>query len=499
MAANGPDVMIKAPYLPIIAHEQPHLSEQLRLAADRSAARLIAQEPRLSDGACFWPGVVSGLGDGPNLTLEDHSWIALFGPRADEAYGYRARLLAGEGDQVVVGIGRCAAFENYCQNTLGLGRVEILQPQPGRTMEALADRCIRDPVFLRRAAARARAEGGLNLVPYMGTGGIWCLAAEIAARAGVEVRVAAPPPRLTRLVNNKVWFARLVAELLGREAEPESDAAFNLAALTGKIAKLAARCASVAVKLPDSASSAGNIVLHAEEVTSRSLRDLRGDLARTLRLAGWRGTFPIMVTHWESPILGSPSVQLWIPARGEGETIIEGVFDQAVRGSQAVFRGASPTTLPPCWRQRLADQAACLGRLFQKLGYFGRCSLDAILVGETEDQARLHWVECNGRWGGTSIPMTLANRLVGDWASISFAVIEDENPGGRPWPIAEFLDDMRSALFGLNGSKRGAVVLSPSRIAEGSGYEFLLLADDAADLRMRVADITTAFESRRHS
>ena len=41
---------------------------------------------------------------------------------------------------------------------------------------------------------------------------------------------------------------------------------------------------------------------------------------------------------------------------------------------------------------------------------------DAILIGESLADARLHWIECNGRWGGVSIPMTLANRLTGDWA-----------------------------------------------------------------------------------
>ena len=499
MKASGPVATMGTRHLPVIAHEQPSISPAQSQAADSLAARLIAREPRLLEGQRFWPGVTSGMGDWPNLVLEDHSWIALFGPVADEAYGYRARLLAGEGDQVVIGVNRSAAFEDYCQNVLGLGRVEMLQPRPARTMQALAERCSHDPDLLKRVAEPARAAGGLNLVPYMGTGGIWQFAARIAAQVGAELRVAAPPPQLTRLVNDKLWFARQVSELLGQEAEPESHAAYCLASLAGKVAKLAARHASVAVKLPDSASSAGNIVLHAKDIARHSLRDLCGDLAQTLRATGWRGTFPVMVTHWESPILGSPSVQLWIPARGEGEAVIEGIFDQSVRGAKAVFCGASPSTLSPDWRQRLADQAACLGRFFQRLGYFGRCSLDSILVGESEERARLHWVECNGRWGGTSIPMTLANRLVGDWASVAFAVIEDSGLIGRPWPIAEFLHDMNAVLYGLNGSGRGAVVLSPSRIAMGNGYEFLVLGSDADDLRLRIADLAAAFERRRCS
>ena len=159
MNASGPVAATGLRHLPVIAHERPDISLAQRQAADRLAARLVTQEPRLLEGTRFWPGVTSGLGDWPNLVLEDHSWIALFGPAVEQVYGYRARLLASEGDQVVLGIERCPVFEDYCQNTLGLGRVEVLQPQPMGVLEALAVRCGRDTALLQRVAEKARAAG----------------------------------------------------------------------------------------------------------------------------------------------------------------------------------------------------------------------------------------------------------------------------------------------------------------------------------------------------
>ena len=38
----------------------------------------------------------------------------------------------------------------------------------------------------------------------------------------------------------------------------------------------------------------------------------------------------------------------------------------------------------------------------------GRCSFDFIVTGD----GRAKFTECNGRWGGTSIPMSLVDRLV---------------------------------------------------------------------------------------
>src|SRR5690606_17302709 len=118
-----------------------------------------------------------------------------------------------------------------------------------------------------------------------------------------------------------------------------------------------------------------------------------------------------------------PSVQLWIPPRPAAEEgapadpVVEGVFTQLL-GSAGEFMGGAPSRLPAAVQARLAQEAVYLGGLLQALGYVGRCSLDAILVGDDPHGATPHWIECNGRWGGMSIPMTLANRLVG-------------RPGGR--------------------------------------------------------------------
>jgi len=45
------------------------------------------------------------------------------------------------------------------------------------------------------------------------------------------------------------------------------------------------------------------------------------------------------------------------------------------------------------------------------LGYVGRCSFDLLVVGDPEGEFRVRYVECNGRWGGTSTPMHLVERV----------------------------------------------------------------------------------------
>ena len=482
--------------LPVIPHYSPSLDANCRGRLQALAEIFLKEEPELASTEPFGDQVGAGLDPRPSLVLEDHSWITLFETVGDVSYSYRACTLAGEGDAVVVGIERCPAFEDYCRHTLGLGDFDVVSPQSDEKNTALSLRCARDPEFVGRIADRARRSGGLNVVPYMGTGGAWHLAGCIAQAAGVPVTVAAPPPRLSRRVNDKLWFSRCVRKAFGARGQPQTFAAYGLAAMIKEVSLLARRNAAVVIKLPSSASSSGNVILDTKELGSLPPESQKRELNAALRMTGWRGDYPLLVSAWESPLLASPSVQLWIPNVGEGDVAVEGIFDQVLAGQDFEFCGATPTGLPRDLQQSLANAAAALGFLFQRMGYFGRCSLDSILVGEALESAQIHWVECNGRWGGTSIPMTLANRLVGDWARVPIAVVERSEDHAPKWPFEEFSRDMEEHLFRQGGSAAGAVVLSPSRIEAGQGYELLVLGKDPDDLRARTRALGEAFAAR---
>jgi len=473
--------------LPIVAHYDVTLDARERLR--HLASDLRADEPALSATAAFGPWVSPGLGPWPSLVIEDHSWITLFEERGDAAYTYRALLLAGDGDLVVIAQPRCPGFEDYCRSILRLGHVEILTPAVSAKPLALAQRCANDAALIGRAADLARRSGGLNVVPYMGTGGVWTMARRIADIAQVPVRVAAPAPRLTRRVNDKTWFAACVGGALGPQAAPVSKAVYNLAALAGQAAALARQYRSVAIKIPDSASSAGNIILRSRDLRAMTLRHLRNTTASSLRSVGWQGGYPLMVTAWEEPILASPSAQVWIPDGRDGLPVVEGLFDQLVIGPAREFGGAAPSNLPEVWRHRLAQEAVRLAYVFQELGYFGRCSFDAIIVGEDLAAANLHWVECNGRWGGVSIPMTLANRLIGDWTTRPLVVIDRENMPGVPRNFDEVLAELDADLFKLGVRDTGAVIISPSRLQAGSGYEIMVLGESFTAAKAHAEDL----------
>jgi len=130
------------------------------------------------------------------------------------------------------------------------------------------------------------------------------------------------------------------------------------------------------------------------------------------------------------------------------------------------------------WQRRLAGEAALLGALFQRLGYFGRCSFDAILVGPDLDRALLHWIECNGRWGGVSLPLTLASRLFGDWRRRPFVIQERSDLRGPPQDFADILARLAGHLYVAGGGPVGAVILAPWPLETGTGYELMVFDSD---------------------
>ena len=455
-------------------------AEQRRIAALadelRRADPALAGDPGRGHGG---GSVRQGVGDGPALIFEDHGEIPLFTTAAPSPLEYRSLLLAEDGDVLALGGQRIPDFEAYARDGLRLGEVDVL-PRPVGAAGALPEALRHDPDSMTRLVRLARQRGGLTVIPYLSTGAAWRLAAGVAEQAGVEVSVLGPRPALAARVNDKAWFSRRVADVLGPDALPETSWAADAFELSSALSILAKGHRRLVVKLPDSAGGVGNVVLDAAVVGALDHDGLLAHVWAQTGRAGRGWTFPLLVGAWDDPVVDSPSVQLWVPPRGEGLPVVEGVFSQVLKGARGTFVGAAPTWLPDGWQQRLAEESVRLAFLFQELGYYGRCSFDAVLAGADLDSAAVHWVDANGRWGGVSIALTAANRLVGDWARRPFVIVQRSGLRMPPRSLPAVLDEIGPHLFRPSDGRTGAVVLAPCRVVEGTGMNLMVLAGDAA-------------------
>lgn len=402
--------------LPIIAHYEPQVSSSELAAAASVVNSISTDEPELRIREAFREFIPTKIEQAPAFHIDDLTSIQHFDAGADVSfYQERARLRAVDGDIVATANPVSKGYEKYCLSQLGLGSVRWVHPHSTGNPLRLAEACWEDEVVRTELVCRARAGDLLYIHPHMGSLPVWELAALLQAETETSIKVIAPPPRLTSWANDKVKFAGLVRKLFGELYVPRTMSAGNFAMLASHVKELSAYSSVIGIKLADSAGGGGTVVLESSDFASRDLGSIYENLIKAMKTLKWDGRKELLIDSWETQILSSPSIQLWIPPPSEGEPIIEGIFTQSIEGDAGIFVGSVPAELPNGLAQDIANRSWLLAKVFQQLGYIGRCSFDTLLVGESLDGCRLEFIECNGRWGGTSAPMTLMNRVFGDW------------------------------------------------------------------------------------
>ena len=347
----------------------------------------------------------------PRLVLDDVSEIPfLDGISAVEFYQLRARLRAGDGDIYVATCPAIAGYEAYNTSHLQIGAPRFLHTPPGRYAPIAISRACTLPENLKELALFGRRAGGMTVHPYMGNTEAWELAAKLSEAADIPVDVLAPPPPVTWFANNKWHVSRfadtILSARLGRPPTVPWQAASDPESLAKALLSLAHIHDRVAIKMTRCASAMGNALFAAEEV--RRLADTGGlidAVNEVLKAKQWDGEEHVLAVAWLDAE-ASPSTQLWIPPVGAGPPRVEGVYEQLLIGPEKVFEGSVPSRLGPAMDTWLSEASLHISAGFQALGYVGRCSFDFIV-----SDGSAYLVECNGRWGGTSIPMHLMDRL----------------------------------------------------------------------------------------
>lgn len=463
--------------IPVRAGFRIELDAVLRKRLSKIADKLLDNEPALCSTQYFGSQVNCGLhNEGPALLIADQSEIALFGEPESGLLEYRMALLGEPGDMLVLSHDRNLDFEAYLGDYLNINGLEVLLAEKTLPHWPLAKRCLHNAELLETIFQKARDAGVLSIVPYIASGHVWNLAARIAKETSAQIMLAGPPPRLAQRVNDKIWFSNLVKEVLGKSALSPSVAVYGPGALAGNVKRMMKKTERLVIKVPNSAGGHGNFSIEASMFRDLNLTSIRTKLLEVLSGLGWAKNFPLKIELWEKSVLVSPSAQIWIPRISDGLPIIEGLFEQVVEGPEGKFIGAVKSQLPEGLQHLMAEQAMALAYAFQQLGYYGRCSFDALVSGTSYDDAKLHWIECNGRWGGVSIPMTVANRLMPDDEEFQFMVVQKSNLNLPPRPFQGALNALRDLLF-KQGSREGVVFLTPSSYENGSGVHYMAIAE----------------------
>jgi len=389
--------------------------------------------------------------DWPTLQLDDVSGIPFLNDIVGvEKYQLRARVRAGDGDVFAATCPGMPDYEIYNRDYLGLGSAEFVHaPWPENPIE-IGRGCRHGEAF-DALVAFAKRSGKLVVHPYMGVESVWEMARDLAEASGARVAVLGPPPPVTWFANDKDHLSALVEAVHGPQLLCATLRGSTPEALAEHLLTLAQTYDHVALKMTRCASAMGNWVLTAADVRRTHKHRMVERVQAFLREKEWVAGDPVLAVSWEDNEC-SPSSQLWIPPLGAGDPCVDGVYEQLLEGPEKVFLGSVPSTLGAELDSRIGDASVAVARVYQQLGYVGRCSFDFIAPGDA-----LRFVECNGRWGGTSTPMHLLDRVF---------------PEGRPayrardyvgehmvgWPFTRLMEAIGDDLYDVR-TGRGRFIL----------------------------------------
>ena len=345
------------------------------------------------------------------LHLEDVSAIPFLNDITGvEEYQHRARVRASSGDLYATVTPTDPDYETYCTDTLRIGDPDWVDLTNTSHPLAVAQACL-GPAPFRHLVDWTRKSDGLVIHPYMSIEDVWVLADRLATESRCAVTVLGPPPPVTWVANDKALFTELVGLVLGPGFTPETHVAGDAKRLAGLLRDMSARHDMVGIKRTRCASSMGNLVLDAATLGAQSLTTVRTTVNAFLRRTKWTGDEPVLAVAWQRPS-SSPSTQWWIPPHDVAPPRLDGIYEQILEGDRKVFVGSRPSGLPPAVNRTIGEASSRVAAALQSLGYVGWCSFDHWVLGDPNGDFTIRFTECNGRWGGTSTPMHLVDRVV---------------------------------------------------------------------------------------
>jgi hypothetical protein len=376
-------------------------------------------------------------------------------------------------------------YESYCRDLLHLGDPRFVLAEAGEHEYAIAAACFGDSTFSELVDA-ARGAGGMAIHPYMAIEEVWRLAAELAAASEVDVQVVGPPPPVLWVANDKALLSEIVSRVLSEDWIVETHAASDPAGISERLARVAAHHDKVGLKRARCASGLGNAVYGGAAIRGMTEEEIAALVGEFLTRTEWPGDEEVVTVAWEDTDC-SPSAQTWIPPVEQGPPILEGVYEQVLEGDAKIFVGSRPSTLPEHVNRTLGEASLAVARALQALGYVGRCSFDTILLGDPEQDFQLKFTECNGRWGGTSTPMHLMDRVI-DGPRPPYWAQDYMHQGLEGVDFAEVVDRLGDTLYDRRSGTGCYVLYNVGPLERNGKLDVVAIGRDANEAEALVRD-----------
>jgi hypothetical protein len=404
-------------------------------------------------------------------------------------YSSRAFTRARQGDIVLASLEPTKGYHDYIDHRLGLGNshfVFVPPYDPERNyylFESLKrDRSARDKIL-----AYAPPDEDLVIHPYMGSYGAWDIAALLSEARQQPVKVMGPLPKASQIANNKNDLLSLVRELCGNAHVIDHEEINNRDRLEAALEEKILQFEQLVIRFPGSAGGMTTELVKRADILDRK-GDFRTFIDSYLKTYGWEeGKENLQVSGWEPQVIMAPSSHLWIPPETDQLPVFEEVLLQSFsKDNPLMFAGSRVADLPASITMKIGKLTLIMGRALQKLGYVGRCSFDFILCGPSIEKGVVKFVECNGRWGGASTPMTLMNRIFGDHRKHAYVHSILQVSDFQGLSFERFVERFDDILFDRRTGKGYAIVYNVALLESHGQLDLIIIGDSYEEAKQRM-------------
>ena len=370
-----------------------------------------------------------------------------------------------------------AHAEAICQRW-GYPGTRVLAPR--MSTPQLCRDILREPNLLDEIVSYAGPGRTIQLIPYATTPEMYELVDALRRQRGLTVLLPeSPAPELLWLrdhIDTKTGFRSLVPRWV---PDPELLPLGMICSNPSQAAQAAGwffrRGMSCVVKAHDGESGLGHLVLDPAEISA-------GEIPARLASDPFLRRETIVVEQFiHSSANLSPSLELFVPAAGEGQPQIT-YLSQQVFETFGRFSGVliSRDLLGQDWYPLLAECGLEVARQLQAMGYVGHFDLDTII----DDDGRLHLLETNARRTGGTFVHEFARHTFGADYLERVAVLSGTLPTAGIVDFPALLRRLDDLLF-PNGKGAGVVVTVTSALLAGEVGCIFVAPDVPSVLRLR--------------
>ncbi len=329
----------------------------------------------------------------------------------------------------------------------------------------------------------------LVIHPYLCSQSAWEIAQTLSTFTTHPVKVMAPLPRVSRIANNKNHFLSLCKEVCGERHCITWNQVETVEEIHDQLVAYSEGFDTVVLRHTSSATGIATTLYEAKNIQYWKGENLRKRVEEWLLEYGWmaEASVPLQVSGWEERVLASPSAQLWLLPESHRVPIVEEILDQLfLQDDPKVFNGSRMSCLPVVVVQEVKRLAFLVGWTLKEMGYVGRCSFDFLVTGTSLDNDwQVKFVECNGRWGGGSIPMTLMNRLFYDHRQKPYLhrVVTDARLIGVD--VFTFVELFKDVLYDVRNGGGWAIVYNLTPLKSSGQFDLIAIGSTIEEAQER--------------